>query len=211
MDHEKQYPSTIYEHAMSYHAMGLTVLPAKGKKCSAHKWVPFKKERPAIEKVKRWFRSNNHNILLMCGGELGLFVRDFDTKAGYEAWAAEYERDAGNLPTAETKNGFHVYGSISKEQEAEIRAHFGKTGDGAIYLGDGELRMGEGSLVIAPPSIHPDLDENAQQVLYQWVTPLNFDTLHDIEITDCGLHLTWDGNNSDTCEHGQAERNGTAT
>ena len=192
MESTCQVYHNITQQAVAYHDLGFTVLPANGKKCSLQNWSKYQTQRPTREQVIDWFRAGNKNALLMCGGEKRLFVRDFDSKEGYHAWADAHSSVAEELPTVETKNGFHVYAAITEEHEAEVRSEFGNIGNGAIDLGrpDGELRMGPGALVIAPPSTHPDPNETGLSVKYKWIS--DFDgSLSEISIYDLELHLNW--------------------
>jgi len=138
--------------ALAYHRRGWCVIPVMGKEPTV-KWARYQRQRPSESTLRRWFdpkaRRRPTGLALVLGPVSGnVVVRDFDSPDGFTGFKAEHPELAAALPRSATKRGCHVF----------VRAEF----DGVTDLGDGEMR-GTRSIVVLPPSVHPDGGE------YRWI------------------------------------------
>jgi len=164
--------SPMLEHALAYHRLGFSVVPAHPTtKKPATMWKGKQNERMAEDDLRKWFanpENSPYRIGLVCGKVSGnLAVRDFDSMTAYNSWASGYPEFAATLPTVATgRPGRHVYlrstGSL-------------KTRD----FGDGEFR-GDGAFIMAPPSRH------GTGVAYQWIGGIP-NEIPDIDPETAGL------------------------
>lgn len=192
---------TLYEAAEAYAARGWCIIPLRANKKPALKsWKMYQKQRPSEEQLRGWFvvgRGVLGEVVgmgVVCGKVSGgLVVRDFDTMAGYEQFAAARPDLARTLPTVETSRGRHVY-FLNRVRRI-------------VKMGDGELR-GAG-YVCLPPTPHPT------GKVYQWAVPLpdgQLMTISDVGnamLVDDGGTLAVVATNKQ-CQRRQAESIGDA-
>jgi hypothetical protein len=152
-----------FQHALRYEGRGWCVLPMGADKAPALKsYKRYHSERPTEGTLTSWFTVSG-----------GLYCRDFDETASYEAWKASHPALAAKLPTVRTSRGFHVYARSAKPVKTR-------------KLGDGELR-GEKAFVVLPPSKHPS------GALYEWVVPLTEGEVPMESPEDSGLNVSVGG------------------
>ncbi len=142
--------------AIAYHALGLAVIPMRGKKPACRRWKPFQTASPPPATVRRWFGPRGPKgvtgIAVVLGAGSGdLCCRDFDTPAKYEQWSVRNPELAQVLPTARTRRGYHVYAVLPGQRLTGAE--------------EGELRA-IGGYVVLPPSAHPEGGT------YAWIIPL---------------------------------------
>lgn len=156
--------------ALRYNALGWSVIPvqAGNKKPAVPSWKEYQSVSADEGQLKVWFGEGNHNIAVVLGPVSGgLYCRDFDELAAYEAWADRYPDHAATLSTVETpRPGRHVY--------IRTEAHLGVS-----KLGDGEFR-GSGSYVLVPPST------NGNGRKYRQLIPFG-ETIPIVDPASCGL------------------------
>ncbi len=143
----------LLNNALDYSAIGLSVIPTRGKK-PACAWKPFQRERPGPEEVRGLFNKPDITGVAVILGQVsgGLACRDFDVPEAYEKWAGGHGDLAPSLPTVETARGKHVYFRTTSES-------------GIRKLPDGELRL-SGGYCLLPPSLHPS------GATYRWLIDL---------------------------------------
>src|SRR5262245_30125142 len=144
--------TTLLEAALAYRARGWSIIPVQGKRAA----VPWKRYQvqPAKEKtVRRWFEDPSVTGVAVLFGpsSAGLACRDYDLADAYHVWAKLHPDLAQQLPTVQTRRGFHVYS---------------RGPEGFENLGDGEYRADAGHYCLLPPSQHPNSGT------YRWVVPL---------------------------------------
>lgn len=167
--------STMLEHALAYHRLGFSVVPAHPtKKKPAKMWGGKQNERADEKDLRFWFENPNsrYRIGVVCGPVSGnLVVRDFDSMAAYEQWASEYPSLAETLPTVETgRPGRHVYLRSKNRLKTQV-------------FDDGEFR-GSGAFVVAPPSKHET------GPAYQWTRGIP-EEIPEIDPEQAGLLRCW--------------------
>lgn len=135
--------------ARRYSALGLSVLPLRGKQPALRTWKAFQ-ERPAIPAtLNRWESAGLfHNVGIACGAASGgLVVLDLDQRAAYLAFAARFPHLAATFTvTTGSGQGHHAY-LFTETLPLPCRALDWPSGNV-------ELRA-TGQQVVAPPSIHP--------------------------------------------------------
>lgn len=154
--------SDLLAAALACHERGWCVIPMRSGKVARVKWKPFQYRRPLRAELCRWFNMPDVTGLAVLTGPIsgGLVCRDFDTMAGYQAWAARYPNLARLLPTVATKRGRHVL-FVGPQ--------------GFDKYSDGEYRADPGHYFLLPPSLHPS------GVRYRWVIDLPDGDLEVIE------------------------------
>lgn len=141
---------------------GWPVFPVVGKKYPTIKnWGENATADLATIKGSEWFETGD-NIAIVTGNRSGLVVIDFDKKDKKESVEELIDRaskEYGELPETYTvksgNGGRHLYYAVSEEIEIRNKARFG---DLPIDV------RGEGGYVIAPPSVHPETEENYEIV-----------------------------------------------
>lgn len=134
--------TALLDSALAYSARGWSMLPTIGKRPAIRSWKSAQREPADDATLREWFARATPTGLAVVLGNVsgGLAARDFDDAAAYARWAEAHPTLARELPTAQTRRGYHVYATIP--------------GARTIDVGDGELR-GEGAYVMLPPSAHP--------------------------------------------------------
>ncbi len=127
-----------------------------------------------MDTIARWFSSSKvdgmtlHGLGVMCGKVSGgLYCRDFDDAAAFEAWKMAHSALTGTLPTVRTRRGFHVYATADEQVKTK-------------KFTNGELR-GEKAFVVLPPSKHPS------GAVYEWIVPLPSGELPIISPSEAGF------------------------
>ena len=141
--------SNIIEAARGYAALGMSVIPLKGKRPALSSWTQYQRSRATVAQVEAWQRQGIlQNIGLVCGTVSGnLVVLDLDGAAGYPAFAASFPNLAETYTVATGGGvGRHVYFHVDT-MPPSVKAM-------NTPIGNLEL-CGEGRQVVAPPSVHP--------------------------------------------------------
>jgi hypothetical protein len=143
--------SDLYDAALTYRDMGLTVIPVAGKIPRA----PWRRKPPphpaAISDV--WQDPRTTGAALPMGD---IVARDYDVAGAYDHWRESHTTLAALLPTSRTGGGgFHVFAKVLEPVATTVFA-------------DGELRS-TGSIVVVPPSLHHS------GCRYEWIIPLTAD------------------------------------
>ena len=164
--------TSFLEAALQYHDRGWCVIPIchrdeSGKQPTVP-WKTYQEHRAKDQELRKWFDARNLDGLAVILGRVsgGLYCRDFDVAADYQAWAAAQSDWAGRLPTVRTARGFHVYALGEAVPSRKVER--------------GELRS-EGQYCLLPPSVHPS------GVRYEWQVPLPSGELPCVEPGSCGL------------------------
>ena len=175
---------SAFDWAMIYLDRGWSIIPLKpmSKKPAIREWESFQHSRPTKEMIRGWFFGKPDRGIAVIAGPVsgGLVIRDFDSQAAYQAWAAEFPELARTLPTVITARGWHVYcrGELKLIQAAS------KSKEGSILdLGDGELRGG--GYCVLPPTLHQD-----GKVSYSWVISLS-EELPFLDLRETGFFQVW--------------------
>ena len=169
-------PNAVLAAGLDYLQRGWSVVPVEdGKKKPASFWKRYQAERADEEQLRRWFDPTRGGRYTRLGIVLGLVsgrlcVRDFDDGERYDKWAEDYPEYAHSLPTVRTWRGVHVYFLNP------IDSVLTKT----LKFTDGELRY-EGSIVVAPPSLHPEGRH------YEWIVPIPVSGIPEIDPSEIGL------------------------
>lgn len=151
--------STVYNAALDYHDIGLSVIPCTVEKRPVIHWQPFQRYRSSYERIEDWFRVGRHflthdmgkayqSIGVVCGAVSGgLVVVDLDGVEAVRQFYAALPHYSGKTLTILTgsEEGIHLYFFV-----AEMPDNLNVRTDAGGF----ELR-GEGQYVIAPPSPHP--------------------------------------------------------
>jgi hypothetical protein len=135
--------------ARRYAALGLSVLPLRGKRPALRSWRCFQTAPPGRSTLDKWASAGLfQNVGVVCGeASGGLVVLDLDGRAAYLAFAARFPRLADTFTvTTGSGVGHHVYLRV-EHIPRPIRALLASPGNV-------ELRS-TGQQVVAPPSIHP--------------------------------------------------------
>lgn len=156
--------SKIIEAAKGYAALGMSVIPLKGKRPALNSWTQHQQSRASEAEIEAWHRQDIlQNIGIVCGTVSGnLVVLDLDGAAGYPAFAASFAHLAETYTVATGGGvGRHVYFRV-EQMPPSVKAM-------GTPIGNLEL-CGEGRQVVAPPSVHPTTGhlyrvENACDVL----------------------------------------------
>lgn len=154
----EQENKNIVVWAGYYNNIGLNCIPLrKADKKPAVEWGKYQKERfPKAAWLSDQILGKGYNIGVVCGDTSGgLVVLDFDDLQLYEKAVKEIPALA-EYPTARTKKGRHVY----------IRIEGGKVFKKINYKGLDILA--NGTYVVAPPSQHPQRDDNGNKIFYAW-------------------------------------------
>jgi len=135
--------------ARRYAALGLSVLPLRGKRPALRAWKALQ-ERPAPpDMLDRWARAGLfHNVGVACGAASGgLVVLDLDQRAATLAFAARFPHLAATFTvTTGSGQGHHVY-LVAESLPPPCRALDSPSGNVEL--------QSTGQQVVAPPSIHP--------------------------------------------------------
>lgn len=167
--------SELVQAALTYHRLGLCVIPVRTGTKVAQSWKRYQAERPSEATIRRWFASGSSNSVPFVMGPVsgGLICRDFDDLTAYERWAAQFPQLAQTLPTVETGGGGrHVYAKADSSQIGEFDRAY-------LKFDDGELRL-RSCYCVAAPSSHPDGGT------YRWIIPLGSD-IPAIDIRSAGF------------------------
>ena len=141
--------STVIEAAKGYAALGMSVIPLKGKRPALTSWTQYQHSRASEAEITIWHHQGIlQNIGVVCGAVSGnLVVLDLDGAAGYPAFAASFPQLAETYTVATGGGvGKHVYFRVEK-MPPSVKAM-------NTPIGNLEL-CGEGRQVVAPPSVHP--------------------------------------------------------
>lgn len=141
--------SNIVESVKGYAALGMSVIPLKGKRPALTSWAQHQQSRASEAEIATWHHQGIlQNIGIVCGAVSGnLVVLDLDGAAGYPAFAATFPHLAETYTVATGGGvGKHVYFRV-EQMPPSVKAM--NTPIGHLEL------CGEGRQVVAPPSIHP--------------------------------------------------------
>jgi len=159
----------VYEYALRYLNLGLSVIPLKPRtKEPLIPWKEFQERLPTKEEVREWFKGKDNNIGVVCGRVSGnLVVIDFDNVDKFNEWYEKVDklglRDLVlNTWIVETGKGIHVYFRVNVSPE-----EFTKLFRTRVRFTEGVDVKSEGGYVVAPPSIHPN------GKCYEFRTPYN--------------------------------------
>ena len=149
-------PKTLMEWALTYHDVGLNVLPLiPRKKHPMIKWEIYEKQRATREEVISWWtKQPDANIGIITGKINDLVVVDVDGDQGKKSMEILYNKEMPLTPVTKSIRGKHYYFKNTDHWDSYI----------GIYP-DVDIR-GEGGLIVAPPSIHPTGKE------YAWINSI---------------------------------------
>ena len=139
----------IIEAAKGYAALGMSVIPLKGKRPVLTSWTQYQQNRAMPSEIEAWYKQGIlQNIGIVCGPASGnLVVLDLDGAAGYPAFAASFPQLAETYTVATGGGvGKHVYFRVDT-MPPSVKAM-------NTPIGNLEL-CGDGRQVVAPPSVHP--------------------------------------------------------
>ncbi len=149
---------SLYQDARRYVEQGISVVPLQGKTPMVN-WKQYQVERPSLEFLHLWFESGIREysgVGCICGEvSMGLWVLDFDGPNWEEAFelAKATILDRAGIKTRIVSTGSgrrHIwFRSPTKVASTKI----------VCRLTDTPLQidvLGEGSMVVAPPSLHPN-------------------------------------------------------
>lgn len=110
------------------------------------KWSQYRDRLPKPIEIKRFFTSHNTNLGIICGGEFGLVVVDFDTENGYDQFISKMPKGLAEIfkktYRVKTPRGMHVYlKSFNVPSMKDIKRKIDIKSDGGY--------------VVAPFSTHP--------------------------------------------------------
>lgn len=146
---EAAQQDTVLKAALAYQAMGLSVLPLKGKRPVCFDWKQYQMKPATAETIQRWHQNNLlENVGIVCGSvSNNLVVLDLDGASGYPAFAAQFPELAKTYTIATGGGvGKHVYWQVEQVPEA-IKA---------MNTPIGHLEIcANGRQIVAPPSKHP--------------------------------------------------------
>jgi hypothetical protein len=146
-------PYVFAEHAMELQRAGFAVLPAEGKSPLVKGWSEWRR-RPRDSAVADWAKRFPNANIAYTAGPSGLIVVDADDEASEDLIISHFGETPGQV---KSRRGKHfLYSDGGAEIPRNIRlADLGINGD---------LKYGNGfaSIVIAPPSLHPEGGE------YRW-------------------------------------------
>lgn len=162
--------SNLLTFAKKYLRYGFNIIPAKGK-VPALPWQIYQNRRITVEELEKvWF--NEANIALVTGSiSGGIVVVDADTK---DAVVELRKKGLPKTPVVRTKRGFHYY-FVS---DSPVKS-------GKISIPGVDIKA-QGSVVILPPSVHPEGG------IYEWVISPNevpFAKLPDWIKEEVGMHF----------------------
>ena len=175
---------SLTDDALSYRAIGMSVLPLKSDKKPAVRGRGsldiFKVRLSTDSEIRDLFNKPSVKGIGVMLGDVsgGLACRDFDQPGGYDQWRRRFPRLAELTPTVKTgrEGGHHVYfrGDVAAMQAA--------TGnDCQVNIGDGEGELKFSNVyTVLPPSLHPS------GAIYELVEG-DFDFLPDIDPFRFGL------------------------
>ncbi|MFQ6076932.1 MAG: bifunctional DNA primase/polymerase, partial [Candidatus Bathyarchaeia archaeon] len=156
-----EYTNTTLLCAKLYLRLGFSVIPIAYKnKKPLVAWEEFQRRKPTEDEVASWFARERRNVGIVCGAVSGnLCVLDFDSPEAYADFFPGHKDLEKTTMVARTRKGYHVYlRSVENTRSTKIPE---------LKL---ELRS-DGNYVVAPPSIHPEPDEDGGDVQYSFVNP----------------------------------------
>jgi hypothetical protein len=142
-------------------SLGFAVIPVAYKdKKPLISWEEFQHRKPTEEELASWFMRERLNIGVVCGNvSNNLVVLDFDSPKAYTDFFPGHRELEKTTMVVATKKGYHVY-LRSAEPMKSFRIP-------ELQL---EVRS-DGNYVVAPPSIHPQPDEEGRELQYRFVNP----------------------------------------
>jgi hypothetical protein len=146
---ETAQSNSIYEAAKRYAALGLSVIPLKGKRPALPSWTVYQQRAATPAEIDEWYHKRLlDNLGIVCGEASGnLVVLDLDGPAGYPAFAATFPHLTETYTVASGGGvGRHVYFKVN-HLPASVKAM--RTPIGHLEL------CSTGRQVVAPPSLHP--------------------------------------------------------
>jgi len=126
------------EQALVWHSQNITPIPCEGKVARVP-WACWQNKLPPQLLVERWF-STPANLALICGGQSGLVVLDFDNLATYKKWRLTHPGYRDSYTVATPRPGKHVYFFCNEPVNT------------TLHPVDGLDIKAQGGYVIAPPS-----------------------------------------------------------
>lgn len=136
-----------FKRALVWYSVGVSTFPLVYKrKRPIVKWSQYRDKLPKPFELKRFFTSYQTNLGVICGGEFGLVVVDFDTENGYDNFISSIPKGIAqifsNTYRVKTPRGMHVY----------LKSY------GVPSLKDVKRKIdikSDGGYVVAPFSTHP--------------------------------------------------------
>jgi hypothetical protein len=130
---------------------GVSVIPLLPKsKLPSQDWRSYQTRLPTYPELKQWFSNGKNNLGIVCGGNQGLVVIDFDSMDGYIKFIQEkvlkskmWKRVFDSTYRVKTRRGMHLY--VRSDQKIQSTKIVADKIDIRSY----------GNMVVAPPSIHP--------------------------------------------------------
>ena len=132
---------------MAWRSAGISAFPlVYRRKRPMVKWSQYRDRLPTQGELARFFAKTDTNLAIVCGGEFGLVVLDFDLANGYNDFLKTIPRGIAkileNTHHVKTPRGLHVYLKCKniksfkdKERSIDIKS--------------------DGGYVVAPFSVHP--------------------------------------------------------
>ena len=178
---------SIYDYAISYTEKGFSVicLKPKSKHPSIPSWKPFTVSKASKEQLESWFKNTANNIGIVTGKTSSIFAIDID---GQEAYNYFFQKIDSLSPvdkqliqsikdTMKIKTGSGNTNLIFRFDPNEFpigdelaNTILWKDSSANQQPNHSEIRLkGEGSYIVAPPSIHPD--NNNDYTLVNGINP----------------------------------------
>ncbi len=145
MKYGKKEITSIKDYARKYISWGFNILPAaEGKKYPAVEWKRYQEEKFPKRELYKYLKEGYRNLLAVCGETSNnLVVLDFDDPKLYQDYTKRVKKEYLDTFIVKTgKKGYHVYYRAPWEVKS-------------MRLGRIDI-LGKGSLVVLPPSIHPE-------------------------------------------------------
>lgn len=140
---------TIYEAALAYAELGISIIPTRGKEPGVPTWRERQQRRASRGVIDFWHdKGYLTNVGVVCGAVSGnLVVMDLDGEAAFAAYANRFPHllDTYTVRSG-SGHGYHLY-----YQSEALPPTTRVTG---LEAGNVELRA-NGCYVVAPPSTHP--------------------------------------------------------
>jgi hypothetical protein len=135
--------ANIIEAAKGYAALGMSVIPLKGKRPALTSWTQYQQSRATETEIEAWHKQGIlQNIGIVCGAVSGnLVVLDLDGAAGYPAFAASFPHLAETYTVATGGGvGRHVYFRV-EQMPPSVKA-MGTPDEGTTVRGPARVAQG---------------------------------------------------------------------
>lgn len=151
------------------HIHGFSVVSMGKEKKPTREWKSLQRRQPTDGELQSMFCRKNSVGVAIIGGFGDVAGRDFDAPGSYTGWTQEQPELAASIPTVMSPGGAD-----------RAHVHFRWPNTPTKAFADGELK-GERSLLIMPPSLHPNGGT------YAWLIPPGNDGFPLVDPAKIGL------------------------